>query len=114
MDMNKRAMGSEGEERAAAHLESLGYRIIKRNFRSRAAEIDIVAEREGCLFFVEVKMQRNASYGGAAAHVTRAKRYKIARQAERYLVQSGWRGPCGFLVVAIEGKKIEVIEDFLR
>jgi putative endonuclease len=112
--MNSRAVGADAEARAAAHLESLGYRLVKRNFRSRAAEIDIIAEREGCLFFVEVKMQRDASYGGAAAHVTRAKKRKIARQAERYLVQSGWRGPCGFLVVAIEGKKIEVIEDFLR
>ena len=112
--MNKRLVGAGGEVRAAAHLESLGYRLVKQNYRSRAAEIDIIAEREGCLFFVEVKMQRDASYGGAAAHVTRAKRYKIARQAERYLMQSGWQGPCGFLVVAIDGDEIEVIEDFLR
>jgi len=107
-------MGNDGEERAAAHLESLGYRLIKRNYRSRAAEIDIIAERDGCLFFVEVKMQRGASYGGAATQVRYMKRRKIARQAERYLAESGWKGPCGFLVVAIDRGRIEVIEDFIR
>ncbi|MCL2496878.1 MAG: YraN family protein [Clostridiales bacterium] len=112
--MHSKTIGDNGEARAAAHLESLGYSLKKRNYRSRAAEIDIIAERDGCLFFVEVKMQRGASYGGAASQVRYAKRRKIARQAERYLAESGWKGPCGFLVVAIDGVRIEVIEDFLR
>ena len=112
--MNSRAVGADGEARAAAHLQSLGYSLMQRNYHSRTAELDIIAQRDGCLFFVEVKMQLGGGYGGAAAHVTRAKRHKIARAAERYLAQSGWKGPCGFLVVAIDGDKIEVIEDFLR
>ncbi|MCL1817233.1 MAG: YraN family protein [Clostridiales bacterium] len=112
--MNSRAIGASGEEQAVAHLKSLGYLIHNRNYRSRFAEIDIIAEREGCLFFVEVKKQRDSSYGGAAAHVTRPKKRKIAREAERYLTQSGWKGLCGFLVVAIDDGKVEVIEDFIR
>ena len=112
--MNSRAIGTDGEALAADYLQSLGYSIVQRNYRSRTAELDIIAKRDGCLFIVEVKMQRQGSFGGAAAHVTRAKRHKIARAAERYLWQSDWKGPCGFLVVAIDGNKIEVIEDFLR
>ncbi|MCL1906048.1 MAG: YraN family protein [Clostridiales bacterium] len=112
--MHSRAIGADGEARAAAYLQSLGYSIVRRNYHSRTAELDIIARRDDCLFFVEVKMQRQNVYGGAAAHVTRAKRYKIARAAERYLFESGWKGPCGFLVVAIDGDRVEVIEDFLR
>lgn len=112
--MHTRAIGTDGEERAAEHLASLGYKLLQRNYRSRSAEIDIIAEREGCLYFVEVKQQRGAAYGGAATHVDKAKRRKIAHQANRYLAESGWQGMCGFLVVAIDGESIEVIEDFLR
>ncbi|MCL1975631.1 MAG: YraN family protein [Firmicutes bacterium] len=112
--MNNREIGLEGETLAVEHLQSLGYKIIQRNYRSRTAELDIIAQKDDCLFFVEVKAQHQSLYGGAAVHVTRAKRHKIARAAERYLIESGWRGLCGFLVVAIDGKKIEVIEDFLR
>ena len=53
--MNKRKIGKEQEDRAAAHLESLGYRILEKNFCCRFGEIDLIAEQEDYLVFVEVK-----------------------------------------------------------
>ena len=42
---------------------SKGYRILERNFRCRQGEIDLVAEDEQDLIFVEVKARRGVSFG---------------------------------------------------
>lgn len=113
MSISTTNLGKQGEDQAAAALQQAGYRIVCRNYRSRAGEIDIIAEKAGCCYFVEVKRRRGLSHGSAAEQVHAAKRQKIAAQAELYLAESGWQGPCGFLVVAIDGAKLEIIADLL-
>ena len=48
-------LGKEGELLAANHLQSEGYVIRHRNWRCGHKELDIVAEKDGTLVFVEVK-----------------------------------------------------------
>ena len=50
-----RNAGKGGERWAAAYLQSLGYRVLEANYRSRHREIDLIVEKEGILVFVEVK-----------------------------------------------------------
>jgi putative endonuclease len=45
----------KGEGEAVEYLRGAGYLIIERNFRSRSGEIDIIAEKDGTLAFLEVK-----------------------------------------------------------
>ena len=52
---SKMSKGRSGEDRAASHLQSLGYTIITRNFHIRGGEIDIVALDGDILVFVEVR-----------------------------------------------------------
>ncbi len=73
-----------GERLAADHLEAHGYHIRERNFRCREGEIDIIAEKDGCLAFVEVKTRRGSSMGEAAESVTPVKAMRILRAAETY------------------------------
>ncbi len=56
---SRRALGIAGEERAAAHLEARGYRILARNARAGRVEIDLVARRGRLLVFAEVKTRRS-------------------------------------------------------
>ena len=51
----KQRVGRIGEDLADVFLVRNGYRIIERNYRNRLGEIDIVAEKEGIIHFVEVK-----------------------------------------------------------
>lgn len=62
-------IGKAGEDFVAQYLKSKGYIIIKRNWRdSRYGEIDIVAENNECIAFVEVKTrQKNALVSGLEA-----------------------------------------------
>jgi putative endonuclease len=79
-----RRLGEMGERLAADHLESRGYRIRERNFRRREGEIDIIAEKDGCVAFVEVKTRRGAAMGEAAESVTPEKGARLLLLAEVY------------------------------
>ena len=55
--------GDLGEEMASRYLIKQGYEIIKRNFRSKYSEVDIIAYKKPVLAFVEVKTKTSDQYG---------------------------------------------------
>lgn len=59
-------------------------RVIDRNFRTRDAEIDLVAKDGDAVVFVEVRTRRGAYPGMAALSVTRGKARKLLHAVERY------------------------------
>ena len=79
----RKDLGDFGERVAGAHLEAKGYRIIATRFRVREGEVDIVAQRDGVVAFVEVKTRRGDAMGTAAEQVgaRKAKRLLIAAEA---------------------------------
>ena len=119
----RQATGLAGEDLAAGHLESLGYRILARRYRVRVGEIDLVALLPGLLVFIEVKTRRQSRFGIPAESVHRLKQTRIARAAECFL-QRPEAGPlqdlrCRFDVIAVTMDKdsipsIEHVEDAFR
>jgi len=96
------ALGARGEEAAARHLESLGYRILERRFRTRAGEIDLVAEEDETLVFVEVKSRSALGFGRPAEAVDARKRGRVMRAAAIYLMLRGVPDrPCRFDVLEV-------------
>jgi putative endonuclease len=85
MPANNRHLGQQSEKAAVGHLRRLGYKIIDRNFRTRFGEIDIIAEHEGVVVFVEVKARRSMRYGSPKLAVTARKQRKISMVALAYL-----------------------------
>ncbi len=81
MTRARQALGREGEEAAARHLEARGWRVVDRRFRAAGYEIDLVVERDGVLAFVEVKTRRAGSVAAPAAAVDWKKRRRIAAAA---------------------------------
>ena len=77
--------GASGERIAGEYLKLSGYRILEANYRSGHLEIDLIAEREDCLVFIEVKTRRSGAFGGALESVGRAKLGNIRRAARIYL-----------------------------
>jgi len=88
--LNKR-VGSLGERAAAGHLHRLGYRIIATNHTNAAGEIDIIAEHNGLIVFVEVKTRTPRSWLSPESAVDNEKRGRIIRASRVYL--SGFRSP---------------------
>lgn len=83
----RQGLGRTGERLAAARLEQAGYTILERNFRCRYGEIDLVAEHETDLVFIEVKTRRGMSHGLPEEAVNRRKQQKIIQVGQYYLLQ---------------------------
>jgi putative endonuclease len=81
----RRALGAEGEARAAAHLERLGFRVLARNARADGVELDLVAARGGLVVFVEVKTRRGRRLGAPEEAVDARKRARLWRGAAAWL-----------------------------
>lgn len=84
-------IGASGERIAGEYLKLSGYRILEINYRSGHLEIDLIAERNGCLAFVEVKTRRYDSFGGALDSVSRSKLRNIRKAARMYLSSASGR-----------------------
>jgi putative endonuclease len=81
----RQELGRLGEALAASLLEAAGLRVVARNWRCRAGEIDLVAAGPGLLVFCEVKTRRGHGYGSPAAAVTPMKQARLRRLAAAYL-----------------------------
>lgn len=108
-------VGASAESAATRRLLESGYRIIERNYRCRAGELDVVARDGDVLVFVEVRCRGDARHGFAAEMIDRRKQRQVARVAACYLLE---RDPdyeeCRFDVVAITGDEIELFQDAWR
>jgi putative endonuclease len=110
------ALGKSGEDLAAERLESLGYRVVQRNYRCPLGEIDLVAEDGDYLVFVEIKTRQGGSTGEAKEAVTHQKQRRVTRSALYYLKSTGRTDArARFDVVAVSlqpgGAEIEVVRD---
>ncbi len=83
----KRNLGIKGENLAVRHLIDKGFKIIKRNFKCRMGEIDIIARDGDYLVFVEVRTRSRREYGLAQESVNRAKINKLRKLAGFYLAR---------------------------
>lgn len=82
----KDELGRAGEERAVAHLEKRGWRVIERNWRCRGGELDIVALDDEALVVVEVKTRRGMGFGHPLEAVDARKRTRLWRLAMAWAV----------------------------
>lgn len=107
-DLSNRARGQWGERRASAHLRSLGFAIVDRNWRPSESglrgDLDLVAVLDDLIVFCEVKARRDGRHGGAAAAVDRTKQQRVRRLAESWLREHGRADrDVRFDVIAVEG-----------
>lgn len=85
------SIGALGEELGCRYLREKGYKIRETNYCNtvgrRLGEIDIVAEKDGEIIFVEVKTLSGKQGGDKVpeANITRAKLHKLERIVAYYL-----------------------------
>ncbi|MFC2030423.1 YraN family protein [Chloroflexota bacterium] len=98
----RRGLGRCGEQLAAEHLEAKGYRILARNWRVQAGELDLVAVDGTTLAVVEVRTRRGRSMGSPEESITSAKQARLIDLSEAYVQETDWRGHWRIDVVAVE------------
>ena len=106
-------VGNRGEDIAAAYLESIGYRILHRNYRFGRLEIDLVCceppgdgldafSGQGEIVFAEVKTRSGLGFGRPEEAISETKQRRIAQAAQAWLRERSMeQASCRFDVIAI-------------
>ncbi len=122
MTQERLHFGREGEKAAVRFLKKKGYRIVEKNYRHASGEIDIVAEHDQVLVFVEVKSRADGEKGQPLEAITPHKQRKIGQVARGFMSQHRIvNRDCRFDVVGIKGDphepknwEIELVQDAFR
>lgn len=94
-------IGTKGEILAREYLEGKGYNIREINWRSRRAEVDLIAFNDSTLIFVEVKTRTGNFYGEPEDFVDSAKQSLLTFAAEEYLYRINYNDEIRFDIISI-------------
>lgn len=106
--------GKFGEQEAARFLENKGYSVIKKNYRYKRAEIDLIVEKENTIVFVEVKARKNQHFGEPESFVSEAQIERIFEAAEAFQEEVPGSYSIRFDIVSIVGKPPTVTIDHFQ
>lgn len=109
--MNRRKKGISYEEIATRYLNDQGIRIIKKNYRIRQGEVDLIGEDTSHLIFFEVKYRNNSKYGNPYEAVSLQKQKRICKAAEAYLLRYGSDRQIRYDVISILDQQISWFKD---
>ena len=83
--IGSKKLGDIGEQMAERVYGEDGFQILETNFRCRSGEIDIIAEKDFCFHFVEVKTRRGDDFGYPAEAVNETKQRRMQTAARYYM-----------------------------
>ncbi|MFN4262863.1 MAG: YraN family protein [Thioalkalivibrionaceae bacterium] len=105
-------LGVAAEQIATDDLKRRGFKILARNVRLGADELDIVAAVGSTLVIAEIRMRSRRDFGGAAASVDANKQHKLRRGVERWLQAHPHAGPVRIDVGLVDAEgRLEWIEN---
>ncbi len=84
------AVGQLGERLASEYLKKKGYKILAQNYRTRYAEIDLVARQKDVLVFVEVRTKIGERFGTPEETLNSKKLQRVRRNATWYAGHIKW------------------------
>ena len=96
-------LGQWGEDLAEEYLRSKGYVIIDRDWHSGHRDLDIIAEDDDVVVFVEVKTRRNNLFGEPEEAIDFRKRLSLQQTINHYVKANRIRKEIRFDIIAITG-----------
>ena len=94
--MYKKELGNKGEKIASDYIKEIGYEILDKNYRKREGEIDLIAEDNREIVFIEVKTRKSSNFGYPEEAVNQKKTEKMIKVANLWLEEkekfdNSWR-----------------------
>lgn len=105
--------GKYGEQLASKYLEQSGFTLLHQNWRHGHWEVDIIAEKDKVLHFIEVKTRRSKNYGQPEESVGKKKIQNLINASEEYLYLFPQWQRIQFNILSITILKGEPVEYFL-
>ena len=108
MSRYNKDLGDFGEMVTVSYLEKEGYKILDKNFRAGGCEIDIIAENEKYLVFVEVKTRSSNKFGNPSTAVNSKKMQHMVLVAEAWLLENETEKEIRFDVAEVYAKIVDL------
>ena len=112
----RRWFGARSEQAAERFLTNLGYKVLARNYTCPFGELDLVAEDQGCIVFIEVRSTERNDSDRPAASVGSAKQLRLTKLALHFLQSHDLLGRAArFDVLALSwpaGRKVPTIDHY--
>ncbi len=105
----KQIIGDLGEKKSCKYLKKQKYKIVCRNYKTKFGEIDIVAEKDNYIIFVEVKTRKEGCIVPPKMSVTKAKQQRLFKTAIIYLKEYPAKKNIRFDVIEVIHKNKKVI-----
>ncbi|HZM63985.1 MAG TPA: YraN family protein [Candidatus Saccharimonadales bacterium] len=100
--------GRKAEQVVADFLVRKGCVIMDRNWRTRWCEIDVVARRDGIVYFCEVKYRLRAAQGGGLDYITPKKVEQMWFAAELWVQSHNWQGEYELCAIEVFGPEFTI------
>ncbi len=108
-------IGNLGENLAKRYLKKKNFKIIRENYKTRYAEIDLICRFKGILVFVEVKTRCGIQFGIPEESLKKEKINKVAKNAQMYMKYRNYSGRYridGVCVVLNKNKKLSYLKHY--
>lgn len=109
--MSNYSAGHSAELRAADFLVEKGFMVTEINWKTRYCEIDIVAEKDKAMYFVEVKYRKNSNQGYGLEYITPKKLNQMRFAAELWVSNNNWSGDYQLAAIGIDGDIITLVDE---
>ena len=112
--VNTREIGNKYEDKSIKTLVKEAYKILERNYQNRFGEIDIIAEKNKELVFIEVKYRKTSKFGYGYEAVDRRKIMKILKLANYYIQSKKYQNyKIRFDCMSYLGDELDWIKDIV-
>lgn len=102
------ADGAKAEKTVAEFLKNDGYKILGTNWKTKWCEIDIIAEKDNCIYFVEVKYRRTDSAGSGFDYIHSQKLRKMELAAKSWVELNNWKEEYVLSAAEVSGLKFDI------
>lgn len=103
--------GHSAEIRAAEYLKTCSFKVHELNWKTKYCEIDIVAEKNNAIYFVEVKYRKNQNQGYGLDYITPKKLNQMRFAAEMWVSNNKWNNEYQLAALSIDGEDITFVDE---
>lgn len=108
--MKSSVSGQKAETAVAAHLKNQGFKIVVQNWRTPLCEVDLIASKDGIVYFVEVKYRSHDRQGDGFSYITPSKLRRMNFSAEIWVAENDWNGDYRLMAAAVDSSDYQILD----
>ena len=108
--MKTKIVGDNAEAVVARFLQSDGFGILDRNWRTKVCEIDVIARKKKIVYFIEVKYRGGLAQGSGFEYIGPRKLNRLKFAVRVWCQNNNWEGDCRLVGAEVSGDDFQNIE----